>query len=748
MDYSALLNEEQLKPVLDTEGAVLVLAGAGSGKTRVLTHRIAYLMENCGVNPYNILAITFTNKAAREMRERISTMVEGADLLSMSTFHSFCAKVLRVHADKLGYSADYSIYTDSDLDRVYKQIFEDRRIDDGELKDACKYHVSNAKNLALSPDEYKIQYDYISNISQIVEVYRQYDRELKRANAMDFDDLLLNALRLFRQFDDVRLSYAMRYRYVMVDEFQDTNATQYDLVRLLSSYHHNVFVVGDDDQSIYGWRGADISNILDFKRDYPLVKTYKLERNYRSTPQILEVANSIISTNTNRTGKTLWTANPQGVKVELYGANSDRDEAEYVAQRILDLMRYSGYNPSEIAVLVRVNAITRSFEEKFNLYNLPYRIYGGFRFFERKEIKDIISYLRLVLNPRDDESLKRIINFPRRGIGESTIDKLVEYRGDSVESLFDVILDVDKVGLSSTIATKIKGFASLMLDLIKSKETMDVVEFVKYVVDRVGIMDAYKSDSEEDYSRRLNISEFLGAVDEFVKDNEGATLSDYMQNVSLISDLDADDTQEKVTISTVHMVKGLEFKVVFVVGMEEGIFPISRAIDDPKEMEEERRVMYVAVTRAMQRLYITWASSRFRFGTVKSNIPSRFMDDVPGFRRPQRRTIEDSYAGYRGGLSYADSDDTDTYPKRTGYSAILSNVATTIPTPSATRSNTSETKDYSGFKPGVKVVHAKFGEGTIVDVRGEGKSRVCKIAFAGLGIKAFTLEVAPISIKR
>ncbi|MGN1100531.1 MAG: ATP-dependent helicase [Christensenellales bacterium] len=702
MNYENTLNEEQLKPVTDTEGQVLVLAGAGSGKTRVLTYRIAYLINEKHVSPYNILAITFTNKAANEMKERLAALAPSSEIW-VSTFHSLCARILRMDAEKLGYNSSYSIYSESDSDRLIKRIFAERNIEDTEAKNNARFHINRAKTLGLTPAEYEKEFSFVNDISLYCSVYAKYDAELKKNNAMDFDDLLIKTAELFVNHPEVLKKYQERFRYVHIDEFQDTSRLQYLIVRLIAMKYRNIFAVGDDDQSIYSWRGADITNIQDFRKDYPEAKLYKLERNYRSTPQILEAANAVIRNNSRRIGKELWTENGAGARVEINNAVSDRSEADYVVETISELIRTRGYKPSDFAILVRLNALTRLFEERLNLYNIPYVVFKGHKFFERKEIKDLIAYLRLVVNPLDTESIARIINFPKRGIGDTTVAKLREYADRNGKTLFDAVLDIDgNDEFSASTKAKISGFRDVATDLIKNSAILPMGEFMDYLTDRIQLRRAFDGNKEDDESILLNIGEFVQSVKEFEKANEGSGIKEYLESVSLISDMDTETEQEHVTLATIHAVKGLEFKVVFVVALEEGVFPAKRAITSPDEMEEERRVMYVAMTRAEERLYLTSANCRFKYKEVQYNVVSRFVKELQG-----------------------------TMPK---------------PAKSLPFGDQGVNKDNGQFVCGAKVRHEKFGVGMIVGAQGEGKDKIINVSFEGLGVKTFLLRLAPIKV--
>ena len=573
------LNPEQLKPVLDTEGAVLVLAGAGSGKTRVLTSRIAYLVEEKGVYPSSILAITFTNKAADEMRQRLSRMVDGSEKMWICTIHSMCVRILRQYAERIGYNSNFSIYSDTERTNVVKKAFAECGLEDEKLLKNVKFHIGNAKMLGLSPEEYAEKNRDVKNIGEIVRVYAAYQEHLKAYNALDFDDLLTETLRLLERDKDALEYLSGRFRYIHVDEFQDTNRVQYEIVRLLSTVHGNLFCVGDDDQSIYGWRGAKIENILEFEKDFKGAKVYKLEQNYRSTKNILKLANTVIKNNGRRKDKELWTENGEGREGTYFQAETETEEALYVTRTISDLMR-EGYSFSDFAVLMRINALTRSFEQEFAKYNIPFKVFGGFRFYERREIKDLLAYLRIINNPFDSEAVTRVINVPKRGIGAKTVETLEQYAAGTGLSVYDAVLEADELPLNASSKQKVRAFGQLLKNLVLKGMEMGADELVREVINDSGILSMYADDSDESINKKANIDEFVNSVDEFCKLNKGATLADFLNQVTLSSDTDDMDESEYVTLATIHSVKGLEFKVVFVVGMEENVMPVSRASSD------------------------------------------------------------------------------------------------------------------------------------------------------------------------
>ncbi len=762
------LNSEQIKPVTDTEGAVLVLAGAGSGKTRVLTSRIAYLVEEKGVYPSSILAITFTNKAANEMKERLAKMIDGAESMWICTIHSMCVRILRMFADRLGYNTNFSIYSETERAAVIKKAFAECGFSDEKLLKNVKFHVANAKMLGKSPEEYAQENADVKGIGDIVRVYAAYCDHLKRNNAFDFDDLLTQTLRLL-ETDKEALEYLSgRFRYIHVDEFQDTNRVQYEIVRLLSVVHGNLFAVGDDDQSIYGWRGAKIENILDFEKDFPGAKVYKLERNYRSTKSILKLANAVIKNNGRRKDKVLWTENGDGEEPQYFQAESENDEALYVARTISDLMNRQGCSFSDFAVLMRINALTRAYEQEFAKYGIPYRVFGGFKFYERKEIKDLLAYLRVINNPFDSEAVTRIINVPKRGIGAKTVETLEQYAKESGLSVYDAVLEVDTLPLNAGSKQKVRAFGALLKELVLKGMETSADELIRDVINDSAILSMYADDSDESINKKANIDEFVNSVDEFCRLNKGAALSDFLNQVTLSSDTDEMNEEDYVTVATVHSVKGLEFKNVFVVGMEENIFPVSRAAYDDGELEEERRLMYVAITRARERLYFTRSRSRYLYGERSMTMQSRFIKEIfpdKEFESPRSAYAEyarrgsafgygSSYSGYGARRSFARSRDKDEdeygycsdLPPEGGAQSASSFSAAAGYSPAAKRLSAPAAKDYGAFRTGVKVCHPKFGEGMIISTRGEGSALVANISFPGLGIKSLSVQIAPLTV--
>lgn len=761
-DFLSKLNEEQIQPVLQTEGAVLVIAGAGSGKTRVLTSRIAHIVKDLDVSPYNVLAITFTNKAADEMKERLSQMIDGVEDMWVCTIHSMCVRLLRYGAEKIGYGRDFSIYSETDKDKVVKRVIVSLGLEVDQYAKSAKNLISARKTKNLSIEEFEKDNARMKNIGDIVRIMKGYEEELKRSNAFDFDDLLIKTHELLSEDRETLERFSNRFRYIHIDEFQDTNAVQYDIVKMLSYAHGNIFAVGDDDQSIYGWRGADINNILGFERDFKNAKVYKLERNYRSTKKILDVANTVIKHNTNRKDKTLWTGNDDGVNPEVYIADDESGEAQYTAIQIKNLVA-RGYKYSDFAVLMRINALSRSYEQEFMKYGLPCRVYGGFKFFERKEIKDLTAYLRLLCNPLDNEAVLRVINVPKRGIGDKSIEVLQKYADGNGFSVFDGVFDCDLLDLNNGARSKIRSFKDIISSLIVDKETMTLTELVKSVIDKTNYMSCFEEKTEENEDKKRNVNELIASVEEFEKQNPQASLSEYLNGITLSSDTDEINDGNFITLATVHSVKGLEYRVVFVCGLDKEIFPIERngSIDD--DVEEERRLMYVAVTRARERLYITRAKSRFLYGSRRPTFQSEFLNEIsdkvalPRDSYSVNRRYPDTdytqkpsqYGGYRsrsdygasyGGYSSEESLSASygTY-KKSFANSYMQNRKAAAPAQKAVGSG-------DDYKAGTKVIHKKFGEGIIVARKQNGDDVVIDVAFKGIGVKSLVVRYAPIEV--
>ncbi len=764
------LNEMQRTIVTDTENAKLVTAGAGSGKTRILTHRICYLINEKGVRQENILAITFTNKATREMKERIEKMVGGVCNVTIKTFHSFCASLLRENISKLdGFDRFFSVYDDKAQKDLLKKVIKDLGVDE-DISKKCDYHISNAKNQGLMPSEYLKDNRYEPNIEDIVRVYREYQEQLKINNALDFDDLLLKTLELFESCPQVLEYYQERYKYIHVDEFQDTNLVQYKILKLLGDKYRNVFVVGDEDQCIYCWRGANIGNINEFIQDFkPTI--YKLEQNYRSTKNIIKMANTLIKNNTARIDKTLFTENADGEEVTFHQGEDEKDEAEYVARMIYSL-KSRGVDLNEIGILMRLTSLSGNFEQKLLNYNIPYKTSGIMKFFERLEVKNILAYLSIVVNPKDNDKVTRIINYPKRGIGQATIDKLESISRETRRPLTDLIENFRQLDISNTIKNKIEPFSNLLIDLKNAYQTKGLAEFAEYVIDRAEIKEIYSGNTEEDIDRKGNINQLLQFIKDYEYLNDDANLADYLESVTLQSDLSDDGAEEDaVSISTIHASKGLEFDYVFLIGLEEGKFPLSRSMDSAEELEEERRLMYVGITRAKQKLYLSRAKSRFLYGERKESLPSRFIEEM-GIKIQKRQFKADDYYGEYGNYGYDrnNSNYGNNY-NRSSYSGSYSSSYSqnySYDSDFSTKKreynqgyednnleklqslNISKLKDqkkkFDDYKVGVQVLHTKFGVGTIIKRESAGDNNFVSVDFGKLGVKTLSLNFAPLQI--
>ncbi len=749
------LNEEQKQALLSIDGANLVTAGAGTGKTRLLTHRIAYMIEKLGVDPYNIIAITFTNKAANEMKTRVEKLVNGGNRVWISTFHSMCVKILRQDIDKLSsaYDRNFTIYSDSDTEKLIKLILKDFGYEDDVKKFAN--HISNCKNNNMTIDQYAKYFEHMRDINQIIKVFIEYERNLKQNNALDFDDLLTKTYELFVKCPEVLDFYTRRFEYVLVDEFQDTNKIQYDLTKLLTIRHKNLFVVGDEDQSIYSWRGADFTNIFNISKDFPGAKIFKLQQNYRCTKDILNTANKLIALNTERFDKKLWTEKESENKVVYTQYYDEQEEAKNVAGTIYSLVNRHGYKYSDIAILVRMNALTFQFEQNLLSHNIPHKIYGGFKFYERAEIKNILAYLRIFVNTKDEISLLRIINFPKRSIGDSAVSLLKETANAHSESVLNVILNMEMYPEIKALVNKLRDFRDTYVSVMGAMEELPVDSFVEQVIDSFKIKDAYlKENNEDNLDKLMNIDQLVGAVKSFKELNPDCTLADYLESVTLESDIDTMGDNDNVIVATVHAVKGLEFKAVFVVGMEDGVFPLSRCKDSDKDLQEERRLAYVAFTRAEEKLYVSSCKTRFLYGRRGYQAPSQFIEES-GLSLPKPKklfTFEDDYGvSSYGGFENVYKPKTTSQSFGGGYNTKTNSNSWQgyIPKPaSATyKSLDAEEKpliDVSKYKIGQVVKHPKFGTGTIKSIGDGGKTG--DIDFEGIGVKTLMLEIAKLEI--
>lgn len=730
------LNEPQKEAVCHTEGPLLVLAGAGSGKTRVLTQRIAYLISK-GVAPWNILAVTFTNKAAQEMRERVEALVgEMARSIWVHTFHTACVRILRQDIEVLGYSKNFVIFDTQDQLTVVKGILKELNISDKNFQPrAILNSISAAKNELMDVETYhRKAADFWSNT--VAEVYKLYQRRLKANNGLDFDDLIMLTVRLLREYPEILEKYQDRFKYILIDEYQDTNHAQYTLVNLLASKYRNLCVVGDDDQSIYSFRSADIRNILEFERDFPEVKVIKLEQNYRSTKTILHAANEVIRHNRSRRPKRLWTENIAGDNILEYSAADDREEAWFIAEEIHDLVRNKGYKYSDFALLYRTNAQSRSFEEAMIQRNLPYRVIGGVRFYERKEIKDILAYLRVVANPDDQISLSRIINVPKRGIGDSSFERFLYFLQDNNYSVLEGFSHLEEIPSLTARATKpMAAFYHMLLGWLMKRDTASVKELTEMILNESGYLQELRNERTiESESRLENLDEFLALTIEFEQNSDDKSLAAFLETVALVSDVDNYEADaDAVVMMTLHSAKGLEFPVVFLAGMEEGIFPHSRSLLETSELEEERRLCYVGITRARQRLYVTHASQRVIYGGYTNSVPSRFLLEFP--REVITRIKEErAAADRRTPVQPVTPPVSRQAVKPSGGTPAISPGVQTKPKATATN------PDDIGV--GCKVKHPKWGIGTVVTKEGTGPDAQVKVAFPGLGIKSLIMAYA------
>lgn len=738
------LNPPQQEAVTTTEGPLLVLAGAGSGKTRVLTHRVAYLIEQ-GTAPWSILAITFTNKAAKEMQERIVNLVgEGAEDIWVSTFHACCARILRRDIEKLGYQRSFSIYDDDDQMGLIKNIVKELNLNDKMYPPReIKTIISDAKNRLLTPKEWIREAGDDFRNQKILDVFTRYEKKLKESNALDFDDLLMKTMLLLTEHAPVLDYYRRKFNYILVDEYQDTNLAQYELVRLLAGEKRNVCVVGDDDQSIYGWRGADIRNILEFEKDFPGCRTIKLEQNYRSTGNILDAANQVIAHNAGRKEKVLWTDSGEGEKIRLYTAEDERDEAAFICGQLESLKRRGG-KIGGAAVLYRTNAQSRVLEEALVRSGLPYRVYGGMKFYERKEVKDLISYLRAIVNPSDDMAVRRIINEPKRSIGDSTVQVLADYAAQEEMPLFSAVMLAGDTSLSSRAQTSVQKFADLMSELTAARETMPADLFLRHVIEETGYEEQFKqADNDENHNRLENIAELENAVKEYIARDPDGGLEGFLENVALVTDLDSmEDSGQVLTLMTLHSAKGLEFDTVFLAGMEDGIFPTSRALFDEEKLEEERRLCYVGITRARKVLFLTNARSRALYGNRQFNMKSRFLDEIPvrllenmnQARQEQRRVPPPKTASFASASSGGRIPGALNIPGvMKGSQAFVGSQARKLNQGAAAL-----------FQEGDHVRHGKYGEGVVVSIQGEGREARMTIQFLDGSRKVFSPDIAPV----
>ena len=754
------MNDRQAEAVQTTEGPLLIMAGAGSGKTRVLTHRIAYLIDEKMVNPWNILAITFTNKAAREMRERAEKLKTEAQDCLIATFHSMCVRILRREADHIGYNRNFTIVDPGEQRTLMKRILKNLNLDPKKWNErAILGTISNAKNDLIDEVAYaNLAGDIYTEI--VAKCYTAYQKELRQSEAMDFDDLIMLTLRLFDQNPDVLTYYQQRYQYIHVDEYQDTNHAQYQLVKLLASRFKNICVVGDADQSIYGWRGADMQNILDFEKDYPEAKVVLLEENYRSTKTILQAANEVIRNNRNRRPKNLWTQNEDGEEIVYYRANDEQDEALFVA-RTIDQLSREGYSHKDFAVLYRTNAQSRTVEEALLKANIPYTMVGGTKFYSRKEIRDVISYLNLIANPSDNISYERVVNEPKRGIGPGTVEKIRDFAASQEISLLEASANIMLSPVKGKAAQAVYEFANLILDLRDRLDDYSVTELVELVLKKTGYAAALAAQATlESQARIENIEEFLSVTKNFDENPDNPAdetgldkLSRFLNDLALIADTDDGDMESsEVTLMTLHAAKGLEFPVVFLVGMEENVFPLSRASEDEDELEEERRLAYVGITRAEKILYLTNANSRLLYGRTNYNQPTRFLREISsdllnyqGLARPANSSFKVSYTNsdtskFGQGMSLAQA-----LQERKRQAAPSSISTNSLPFGKSSQSQPS--KPEVAWAIGDIAHHKKWGDGTVLAVSGSGNSQELKISFPEVGLKKVLASIAPIEKK-
>ena len=771
------LNDKQYEAVVNTEGPCLVIAGAGSGKTKVLTHKIAYLIGEKGAKPWDILAITFTNKAANEMKERIAKLVgDDAKDIWMGTFHSICVRILRRFIDRIGFDSSFIIFDTSDQRTLVKNCMKDLAIDDKLFNDrSVLSEISNAKNEMLEPEQYTARSNGDFRKEKIATVYELYQKRLKENNAIDFDDIINYTIKILMENPDVLEYYANKFKYVLVDEYQDTNKAQFTLVTLLASKNGNITVVGDNDQGIYSFRGADISNILNFERDFPGTKIIKLEQNYRCTGNILKAANSVIKNNEVKYKKELWTENEEGNLPNVYQADNEYDEATYIVTQIEHLKREEYYKYSDFSILYRMNTQSRAIEDILRRENVPYKIVGGLKFYERKEIKDIIAYLRLIQNSADNLSLKRIINEPKRGIGKTSLDKVEAFAEQNETSMYEVIKHADQYGLNRVYLNS-REFINVIEELKDKKDKLVISELIKTTLKKTGYTKALEEENTIEAENRIeNLEEFLTVAIEFEEEYAENSLSQFLEGITLSSDIDnVEETEDSVTLMTLHSAKGLEFPVVFLVGMEEGIFPGYKSISEPKELEEERRLCYVGITRAKEHLYLTCSKQRTIFGSTSYNPVSRFLTEIP----------EDLLEGYQEAFGeednnknqmFKDSNYTWTYGSKdngniktykigekesVGVGAFAKSNTTNNSTNTGFAFRTAESflnnlgkkstsnnqVDLSKYEAGVRVYHKKFGEGTINKVEPEGEDLKVDINFDKVGHKRLMAKYANLEI--
>ncbi|MEZ4805565.1 MAG: 3'-5' exonuclease [Bacteroidia bacterium] len=746
--YLDKLNETQREAAMCINGPVMIIAGAGSGKTRVLTYRIAHIIKE-GNDPFNILALTFTNKAAKEMKNRIETVVgPEARNIWMGTFHSVFAKILRIEAEKIGYPRDFTIYDTDDSKSLIKTIVKELNLDEKLYKPGIVYNrISNCKNSLITHNEYLkipelLEADTSTGRPLLSKIFAAYQTRCYKAGAMDFDDLLMNTYKLLKSHPDVLYKYQHKFKYIMVDEYQDTNLCQYMIVKSLASMFENICVVGDDSQSIYSFRGANIQNILNFEKDYPDLNVFKLEHNYRSTSNIVNASSSIIANNKEKLEKKIYTDNPEGDKIHIFKSPSDNEEGKAVAQGIFEEKNRKQLMNSDFAILYRTNAQSRAFEESLRKLNIPYRIYGGMSFYQRKEIKDMLAYLRLVVNPKDEEALKRIINYPARKIGNTSVDKLLVLAAENDVSIWDIVSEVRKYPLLGAAATHIHNFHIMISSFQTMLETKNAYEIAEYVAKQSTLLKAlYDDKTVEGVSKHENLVELLNAIKEFTEDDTSdneKTLSAFLQEIALYTDADKDDgDNNKVTLMTVHSSKGLEFKHVYVVGLEENLFPSQMSLNSRNDLEEERRLFYVASTRAEERLTLSYATSRFKYGNLIPCEPSRFIEEID----PQY--LDFTSVGKPKEALYQPKGDGKVYGK--GYGMYVGK-QTARPLPQIKVSENFKPSPSTDIKAGQLIEHQRFGMGRVMKVEDDGDNKKALIEFAEVGNKTLVLKFAKLMI--
>lgn len=757
------LNDKQKEAVLATEGPCLVIAGAGSGKTKVLTHKIAYLLSEKNVKPWNILSITFTNKAANEMKQRVEKLVgEASQEMWLGTFHSICVRILRRFIDRIGFDTTFLIFDSTDQRTLVKECIKSIGLDDKLFTDrSVLSEISNGKNDMLEPKAYQVKYNGDFRKEKIGKVYELYQKKLKENNALDFDDIINYTIKILTENPDVLEYYTEKFKYVLVDEYQDTNKAQFMLVSILASKYGNITVVGDNDQGIYSFRGADITNILNFEKDFPGSKIVKLEQNYRCTGNILKAANAVIKNNENKYDKKLWTENEEGKLPCIYKAEDEYDEASYIVKQINMLKMEEYLKLSDFVILYRMNSQSRAIEDIFRRENIPYKIIGGLKFYERKEIKDIIAYLRLIFNTSDNLSLKRIINEPKRGIGKTSLDNIQDISDKTGKSMYEIIKYAEQYELNRVKANSIQ-FVEVIEELRKQVNQIPISELIKLTLNKTGYVKALENENTiEAESRIQNLEEFLTVAIEFEEQMAENTLAEFLESISLTSDIDnMEESEDTVTLMTLHSAKGLEFPVVFLVGMEEGIFPGYKSIEEIKELEEERRLFYVGITRAMQYLYLTCAKRRTIFGSTSYNQMSRFLKEIPkdlldGYEEidnEDNNSFKDSNYGWEYGTNYAGKvktykfDNVEKIPEvKEKVGAFQFRTAESFLN-SLNKKASDRQVDITKYKEGQRIYHKKFGEGTINKIEQEGEDYKLDIQFDKVGHKRLMAKFAELEI--